>query len=194
MLTDLTPVPAAALPVSDLAAYLRLSRGFADDGALDAHLEACLRSALAAVEARTGKAVFRRDFLLALPDWAGPDRQPLPVAPAVSVSSVTVLTRTGMATAVEAAALDLVADAHRPVLRPVSGRLPDPGPGGAVEIVFRAGYAETWSDLPPALRQAVLLLAAGFFAQDADAGGGVPATVAVLLEPFRSIRLRGAGA
>jgi hypothetical protein len=55
-------VPGAALPLAALAEHMRLSRGFADDGDLDAEIETALRAALAAIEARTGKAVYRRRF------------------------------------------------------------------------------------------------------------------------------------
>jgi uncharacterized phiE125 gp8 family phage protein len=52
--------------VAALADHLRLSRGFADDGSQDGQLESCLRAAASAIEARTGKALFRRRFALTL--------------------------------------------------------------------------------------------------------------------------------
>jgi hypothetical protein len=63
MLVEMTPVPGADLPLAALAEHMRLSRGFTDDADLDAEIESALRAALAAIEARTGKAVFRRRFV-----------------------------------------------------------------------------------------------------------------------------------
>ncbi|MDG4649801.1 hypothetical protein P6F26_15255 [Roseibacterium sp. SDUM158017] len=193
MLTEIAPVPGAALPVEDLAGHLRLSRGFADDAALDTHLEGCLRSALAAIETRLAKALFRRQFSLSAANWAAQDSHPLSVAPVVSVETFKIISRTGEETLVAPEAYDLDADAHRPALVARSGRLPVLPPGSAAEIRFHAGFSEDWAGLPPDLRQAVVLLAAEFFGQNAEADRGWPASVSVLLEPFRVLRLRGAG-
>ena len=60
MLTELEPVPTAALPLSALRDHLRLGTGFADDALQDAILEAALRGALGAVEARIGRMLIAR--------------------------------------------------------------------------------------------------------------------------------------
>lgn len=192
MLMELTSVPAAALPVDELAQHLRLSRGFADDGALDAHLEACLRGALAAIEARTGKALYRRRFSQSVAGWSAEDRHVLPVGPAVSVESVKVFSRTGAETVIAPASYALFADPHRPAILAAGARMPTVPNGGTAEIVFEAGFASDWDGLPPDLRQAVLLLAAEFFGQEVQPEGGLPLSVAVLLEPFRTLRIGGA--
>jgi uncharacterized phiE125 gp8 family phage protein len=81
MLVEMTPVPGAELPVSALAEHMRLSRGFANDDDLNAEIEQSLRAALAAIEARTGKAVFRRRFLQSVTQWSMSERHVLPIAP-----------------------------------------------------------------------------------------------------------------
>ncbi|MCE8441890.1 head-tail connector protein, partial [Rhodovulum sulfidophilum] len=55
MLIEQTRVPGAALPLAQFKAQLRLGTGFAGEENQDAYLEALLRAAIAAVEARTGK-------------------------------------------------------------------------------------------------------------------------------------------
>ena len=57
VLVELTTVPTGALPVTEFATHLHLGTGFADDGSQDAVLEAYLRAAMAAIEARIGKAL-----------------------------------------------------------------------------------------------------------------------------------------
>ena len=44
ILTEVSAPPVAALPVRAFAEHLRLGRGFADDGSLDAALELYLRA------------------------------------------------------------------------------------------------------------------------------------------------------
>lgn len=193
MLAELTTVPGSALPVQEFAQHLRLSRGFADDGELDAHLETCLRSALAAIEARAAKALFRRQFSLSVSAWSASDRHVLPIAPVVAVEDFRIVARDGTETAVDPGAFDLVADMHRPAIAAVSGTLPVLRPGSSAEIALRAGYSEDWAGMPPDLQQAVLLLAGEFFGQDVEAERGLPVTVSLLIEPFRALRLRGAG-
>ncbi len=60
MLVEQTTVPGAALPVAEFKDHLRLGTGFADDGVQDGVLEAYLRAAMAAIEARTGKILLTR--------------------------------------------------------------------------------------------------------------------------------------
>ncbi len=62
MLEELTAVATLDLPVREFADHLKLGSGFADDGSEDAVLEVCLRSAMAAIEVRIGKALMMRSF------------------------------------------------------------------------------------------------------------------------------------
>ena len=72
MLIELTTVPLAALPVQIFKDHLRLGTGFADDGVQDGLAESCLRAAMAAIEARIGKALLSRNFQLVLQGWRDP--------------------------------------------------------------------------------------------------------------------------
>ena len=60
ILTEVSAPPAAAVPVRAFAEHLRLGTGFADDGSEDAVLELYLRAAMAAIEARLGRALLAR--------------------------------------------------------------------------------------------------------------------------------------
>ncbi len=193
MMVELTSVGSAVLPVADLADHLRLAQGFADDGSLDSQLESCLRAALSAIEARVGKALFRRRFALGLSAWQSGASHVLPIAPVQAIESIKILSRAGIETLVEPDRYALRPDQQRPMIEAVVGSLPNPARGGSIEIEFTAGYASDWTDMPADLRQAVLIQAAEFYGQDSNTETGIAFAVSVLLEPYRAIRLRGVG-
>lgn len=190
MMVELTAVPGAVLPVAALAEHLRLARGFSDDGSQDAVLERCLRAALAAIEARIGKALLARRFLLTLAAWQSPEGQVLPLAPVQEIEAVRLITRAGGETVLDPARYRLHPDRHHPRLVATGMGLPAPGQAGTIEVVLRAGFGEVWEALPADLQQAVLMLAATYWGQDSAPEQGIPLAVAVLLEPHRPVRLR----
>ncbi|MFD1344538.1 head-tail connector protein [Litorisediminicola beolgyonensis] len=191
ILTEETFVPEGALPVDALKRHLRLGTGFDEDDVQDAVLASFLRASLAAIEARTGKALIARRFLLTLPAWSDPCAQALPLAPVSEVISVTRIDRFGAATELALTALRLELDAHRPRLVARSG-LPALGEGGRAELRLVAGYAESFGDLPADLAQAVLLLAAHYYEyrdETALGQGCMPFGVTALLQRYRQVRM-----
>lgn len=196
MLSEVTPVPQAALPVADFKDHLRLGTGFADDGVQDALAENYLRAAMAAVEGRTGKALIARDFLLALDGWRWTDSQTLPLAPVSAVGSVTVLDRDGVAEVIAPARYRLVADMQRPRIAAAGSVLPGVPMGGRVEIAFTAGFGPAWGAVPADLAQAVFLLAASYHEVRHERGEvrAMPFGVTALIERWRTVRVLGGGA
>jgi uncharacterized phiE125 gp8 family phage protein len=194
MLTEMTTVPVAVLPVQGLKDHLRLGSGFTEDGLQDGLIEAYLRAAIAVVEGRIGKMLIARRFKLELEDWRGAGEQPLPVAPVSSVVSVTVVDVQGAATVVEPARYRLVPDMHRPKLVAVGVLLPVVPMDGRAEVVFDAGFGATWAEVPVDLAQAVMLLAAEYYEtrQPGDGGAsGLPFAVQALIERWRTVRILG---
>lgn len=191
MMVELTSVPGAELPVAELADHLRLAHGFSDDGSQDARLEGCLRAALSGIEARIGKALFQRRFVLTLMAWQSADRHALPLAPVSRIESVRLITRAGSETLVDAERYRLTPDGQRPALVATGTSLPGPGLGGTIEVEFTAGHAVEWTGIPADLRQAVLILAGEYWGQNLEGQAGIPFAVSVLLEPHRPVRLRG---
>ena len=191
-LTETSPIPAAALPVSHLRDHLRLSSGFADDTTQDALLEQYLRAAIASVEGRVSRALFRRGYVLRLGRWRDGHAQRFPLAPVVSVEGVSLISAQGVATSVAPDRYRLDADGMRPRLEAAGTALPMIPTGGAVEIAFTAGFGVVWDDIPADLRQAVLLLAAQYY-EGREAGGGADMGFGIraLLERWRDIRLGG---
>ena len=196
MLVEVTPVASGALPVAGFKEHLRLGSGFTDEGLQDNLLEGFLRAALATVEGRIGKALLRRDFVLTLGAWRGGDRQALPLAPVSAVAGVVLVDALGAETAVPGAAWRLYPDMQRPLLVAMSGALPPVPRHGFVRITFSAGFGPFWSDLPPDLAQAVMMLAAHYYEyrQDVNLGAGcMPFGVTALIERYRQPRLTMGG-
>jgi uncharacterized phiE125 gp8 family phage protein len=194
MMSELTTVPGASLPVQGLKDHLRLGTGFTEDGLQDGLIEAYLRAAIAAVEGRIGKVLIGRRFKLELEDWRTKGEQPLPVAPVSAVVSVTVVDAADVALPVEPARYRLVRDMHRPKLVSVGVLLPTVPMDGRVEVVFDAGFGATWAEVPVDLAQAVMLLAAEYYEtrQPGDGGSsGLPFAVQALIERWRTVRILG---
>jgi uncharacterized phiE125 gp8 family phage protein len=195
MLTEETPVPQAALPVEELKDHLRMGSGFADDALQDGLIESHLRAALAAIEGRIGKMLFRRRFQLVLECWRD-DEQALPVAPVAGIVSVTLVDAGGAEVLVPATAYRLIPDLHRPRLAGKGTVLPSIPGEGLVKVVFDAGFGPAWTDVPVDLRQAVLLLAGEFYEHRHDDGtqaAGLPFGVVTLIERWRTVRILGGG-
>jgi uncharacterized phiE125 gp8 family phage protein len=191
ILTEVSQVPQAALPVALLRDHLRMGSGFSDDAVQDALLEGYLRAALAAVEAATGKAVLARTFRLTLTEWRERDRIALPVAPVTAVASVTVRDRDGVANILPGAAWRLMPDAQEPWL---SATLPAIPQDGMAEVEFTAGFSAAWAGVPPDLAQAVLLLAAHYHEERFAAGAGalgIPYGISALIGRWRAVRISG---
>lgn len=191
MLFEETQVPGAALPLLEFKDHLRLGTGFADAGAADGYLEELLRAALAAVEGRTGKALYERNFRWSVTAWRETDAQALPVAPVSAILSVAVADRSGAETAIDPERYTLEKDSQRPRLRATGSALPAIPTGGTAEIRMTAGFGPAWADLPVELRQAVLLIGAGYFERRHEEGaepGAMPFGVMALIERWRTVR------
>jgi len=193
ILNELSAVPSEDLPIVEFSEHLHLGSGFADDGSQNSVLEAYLRAAIAAVEARTGKALYLRRFSWMVYGWILEDAQGIPVSPVKSIESLRVISSSGMENVIEAIEYGLFKDKHFPTMRSQVGRLPHIPDGGRAEIIVEAGFGPAWSDIPADLRQSILMLAANFYENRHGNSGGdnLPAGVLALLEPYRKMRLSG---
>lgn len=199
ILTELTQTASADLPLAGLKDHLRLGTAFGVDGLQDGLIEAHLRAALAAIEARIGKALLTRNFKLTLPDWRSLSAQTLPLAPVAAVTKLSVFDVSGVEMVLDGARYTLQADAHRPKILAVGMLFPTVPSDGRIEILFSAGYGAAWASVPADLRQAVMLLAAQYYETRHDAGPamqgfGLPMAVQSLIERYRNIRVLGGGA
>lgn len=197
MLIEDTAVGTEALPLAVFKEHLRLGTGFADDGLQDSLLESFLRSGMAAIEARTGKALIERRFSWTVSRWRGAAEQGLPIGPVSAIAAVTLIDRVGDETSVDPEAYVLRPDLQRPALAAISGALPSIPSGGSVRIEMLVGFGPEWSDLPADLAHAVMLLAAHYYEYRHEVqydGGCMPFGVSALIERYRQMRLSAGGA
>jgi uncharacterized phiE125 gp8 family phage protein len=191
-LSQTSPIPGASLPLAAFRDHLRLSSGFADATTQDTLLEQYLRSAIATVEGRTGRALIARDFTLSLTRWRFECGHVLPVAPVSAIGGLTIVSHGGATTTIDPARYALQADGPRPRLVPTGSILPPIPNGGRAVIALTAGFGPDWSDIPADLRQAVFLLAAqSYESRDGGPSNDMAFGVRTLLERWRDLRLGG---
>ena len=188
-LAEMSPVASTVLPLAHLKDHLRLPDGFPDDGSFDARLEQSLRAALATAEARTGKALFQRQFRWSFEGWGGADRMPIPAAPITSLDAVAIVDADGTTTPLGTSDFTTMTDIHKPALLPRGAHFPALATGSMVEVLFTAGFATAWDGVPPDLREAVLILAVDYFDAPQGAAIGLPPAVKVLLQRYRGLSL-----
>jgi uncharacterized phiE125 gp8 family phage protein len=196
MLTELTAPPSAAMPVAEFSDHLRLGTGFSDDGSQDVLLETYLRACCAAIEARIGKVLLNHRYSWQVSRWMDAAAQALPLAPVSVIETVSTVDASGVSQAVDPLTWILQRDSQRPLLLGAGGASLAAIPGdGYAEIVFEAGFGPSWSNVPPDLRHAVMLLGAHYYEHrhevGQDAAGSMPFGVIALIEPYRSVRLLG---
>jgi uncharacterized phiE125 gp8 family phage protein len=197
MLTEVTAVPGAALPVEALNDHLRIGSGFALPAGQDALLEGYLRAAIAAIEGRIAKALIERRFRWDVEVWRDPVEVALPLAPVSAIVSVTLVDAAGGEVVLPGTMWRLIADLHRPRLSGRGSALPLVPTDGKAVIEFDAGFGPAWVDVPVDLQQAVLLLAAEFYEHrhdDEATSLGLPFGVVTLIERWRQLRILRGGA
>ena len=196
MLIEETTVPDAVLPVDEFKSHLRVGSGFGTDTLQDEVLRGFLRAAMAAIEARTGKMMLRRDFSWNLTMWRDLSAQALPVAPVQVITEMEMVLRDGSRMPVANDLYWLEQDQSRPRVRSVGACLPSIPTAGAVVVSFQAGFGEVWGDIPADLRQAVMLLAAHYYEHRNETSlsdGCMPFGVSSLIERYKVMRIGSGG-
>ena len=192
ILTETLPAAANPVPLDEFKAHLRMAQGFADADAEDTLLDMYLRNAATVVEARTGKALIRREFRLQVSAWGRDGALVLPVGPVAAITSISFV-RGAETISLSVAAWSLEVGASRQRLAGPGGTALAAIPEGyQAELIFDAGFAAVWADVPGDLLQAVLLLASHYFENrygEAEPGQGIPISVQALLETQRPVRL-----
>ena len=174
--------------LSEMRAYLRLDPD--DGGAEDSLVLSLLAAARTAVETATGRILAPGRYRLMLTGWPTDGHLPLPLSPLVAVARAGIVDADGI---VAELAPGLVRLGPDPVEAPnllVAPSVP-PLARSAALIEVAAGYGSDGPPLPPALAQAIRLLAAAWFEHRGDepGAGALPPTVAALIAPHRRMRL-----
>lgn len=175
-------MPAAStLPpvtLGEAQAFLRLETG--EEEALAAGL---IRSATELCEAFIGQAIMARPFALTVP--ADGQWQRLAVTPVRAITTVERVDAAGAAQSVPAdqyaVDIDCAGDGWVRAARATTG--------DRLKIRGEAGMAAEPNDVPEAIRQGILRLAAHLFSNRDGPGGEPPAAVTALWRPYRRMRL-----
>ena len=189
-LTELVPPASEPVTRDEAKAHLRVT-----DTAEDALIDRLIAVARQAAEAHTQRAFLAQTFRLVRDKWPNALCLSLPRPPLIAVDAARLYDADGIASVWDAASYSVD-------VRWTPGRLclksgaTWPAPGrrqGGIEIDFQAGYGANASDVPAALRQAVLMLVAHLYEnREAIAGETafeIPAGAAALLAPYRVLSL-----
>jgi uncharacterized phiE125 gp8 family phage protein len=185
MFNRLTGPAAEPVTVAEAKAHLRVDLG--DDDAMIARLIAAAREW---VEAETGRAMLTQSWRLTLDDWPGRETVALVRPPVQAVTAVRTFSTEGVASVWAGANYALSFGAEPQALVRLVSAWPSPGRAGAgIEIDMTCGYGAAASDVPAALRQAVLLKAAQLYERRGEEKGESPDAAWLLIAPFRTVRL-----
>jgi uncharacterized phiE125 gp8 family phage protein len=178
--------PPALEPVSLDEAKAQLKLDTPDDDALVTRLIAAAR---ARAEWHTGRAFVTQGWTLWLDRW--PDGAPveMPLPPLRSIASVTAYGTDDTGVALDPARYQVDVAGGRVALKP-GVTLPAPLRRlNAIAIGFTAGYGDAPDEVPALIRQAMLDIVAGLYANRGDDGGELPLAALALLAPYRILKL-----
>ena len=183
------------ISVTDLKAHLRI-----DNAAEDAVLNSLITTARLQIEAALALALITQSWTLTFDRWPRRASVELPISPVQQITSVTVAQSGGPVTMLPSAyILDGQSIGARLIARDHWPQPSDVARG--IEIQLVAGFGATPTDVPAAIRQALLVLAAHWYTRrDADGdctvtkgaasnSGPLPQPVNDLLAPYRRPRL-----
>jgi uncharacterized phiE125 gp8 family phage protein len=188
----LTSGPAAEpVTLAEAKAHLRV-----DGTAEDTLIASLIVTSRLHVEAAAGLALITQGWSWYIDAWPPGHVLKLPLRPVQSIAAVRLYDEAAAATTVDPATYFLDGAAAPPRLVR-HGALPWPRPGrivNGIEIAFTAGYGTTAADVPPPIRQAILLLVAHWHEHRSPLEEGahpapLPDMVSELLAPFRAVRL-----
>jgi len=188
----LTSGPAAEpVTLADAKAHLRV-----DGAAEDMLIASLIVTSRLHVEAAAGLALITQGWSWFLDAWPPGPALRLPLRPVQSIAAVRLYDENAVATTLDPATY-LLDGAGVPPRLVRQGALVWPRPGrvaNGIEVAFTAGYGNAAADVPPPLRQAILLLVAHWYEHRSPLEPGAPAEpvpdmVSELLAPYRTPRL-----
>lgn len=174
------------IPLAEMRAYLRL-----DSDAEDALVAGLIAAARLAIEAATRLALIAQTWRLRLDGWPRDGVVILPLAPVLSVETVRLTPRLGLAVSLgpDLYRLDLSGDLARLLLDLSTAQ---PQPGDQLEVDLTAGFGGVPESVPAPLRLAIRRLVARWFEHRGDGAspdGPLDPDIRALLAPFARPRL-----
>ncbi|HVZ70429.1 MAG TPA: head-tail connector protein [Rhizomicrobium sp.] len=179
--------PPAIEPVTLAEAKAHLKVDVTGDDAL---IGALIAAARARAEWHTGRAFITQSWVLWLDNWPERNCVEIPLPPSQAVTSFTIYATDDTATVLDASLyrVDISSGPARIALKScalVAGLRPL----NAVAIAFNAGYGDNASDVPQAIRTAILEIVAGLYTNRGDVAADPPQTAMAMLAPYRVMQL-----
>ncbi|KQO52354.1 head-tail connector protein [Methylobacterium sp. Leaf85] len=171
--------------LADMRAHLRLDP---DNTAEDGLVEGLIASARAMVELATRRILAPGRYGVMLTAWPADGFVPLPLSPLVALASAGSVDATGTVTAFAPGLVRLAPDTVEAPGLIVSPALPSLARAAAL-IEVDAGYGGAGPPVPPALVQAIRLVAAHGFENRGDLPVTLAPMVEALVAPHRRMRL-----
>ena len=187
----MTAAPAVEpISVAEAKAYLRV-----DHEHEDALISSLIVTSRLHIEAALGLALITQDWSMEIDAWPEGGVVELPIHPVQFIDAVKVVAGNGSLVTLDEASYVLDGTSHPPHLTPVARDWPVPGVAAqGIEIAFTAGFGDSADDVPPPIKQALLLLISHWYEQREPVAIGtaatrIPDTVSALLAPYRTVRL-----
>ena len=179
-------VPPALDPVSlaDAKAFLQLDSTFED--ALVADL---IKTATQMIEKSTAKALISRTVQQEFQSWPERGIFALALRPLVQIVQVQRRDATGTLSAVDPADYYVDTGHGRLIALTSFTHGPFSHPAEAVLVDFITGFGPAESDIPPALRSALMLIVRDLYEHRGENAGAMPLRAQALLAPFSPVRL-----
>lgn len=182
----LTSLPASEpVTLADAKAHLKID--VVDDDDLITRL---IVSARRAAEQYTARALVAQSWRYTVDRWPAKRALTLPKPPLIGVTSITTYDRAGTGTVLDASAYIVDADEQpaRIMLKETTV-LPSPlREAGGIAVAFDAGYGSP-SDVPDAIKTAILSLATHLYASRGDGEVPPPLQALAMLAPYRVVPL-----
>jgi uncharacterized phiE125 gp8 family phage protein len=177
----------AAEPVTLAEAKAHLRVDLSDD---DAMIERLIAAAREWVESQTGRALISQNWRMTMDAWPEDMTVALIRPPVQAATAVRTFSAEGIASVWAGAnyAMSFGAEPQRLVRLVPAWPMPGRAQMG-IEIDLVCGYGALASDVPAALRQAVLLKTAQLYERRGEDPGADPDEALRLIAPFRTVRL-----
>ena len=173
------------LSLAEAKTWLKLDAPDEDD-----LIRALIIAARLTVEAEIGQVLMAQNWRLIADAWPG-ETLLVRIGAIITVIGARVFDASNTPTSLPLNAFTILPERAPAALR--ISMLPTPGRAKAgIEIDLRLGFGETATDVPEPIRLAIRQLVALWFEHRGDAGtgeGGLPASIRLLLQPFRRLRL-----
>lgn len=189
IVTEITPIADADLPVDAFKQHLKLGTGFSDDSIQDPVLMGFLRAAIVSIEGRIGRIILKREFEIEL----GPTRRTnsikLPISPIKSIVSVAIENQNQILEYLDKTLFYIDKNESKGAFL---GPFPSIPQGSQLVSHVSAGIADDWDSMPSDLAQAIFLLATHYYEhrQSTTLGSGcTPFGVISLIERYKVARL-----